>query len=414
MASPSPFWEELVPALQTLSKTLKSNAKVGLFVCLAAYVPVHFELAFPFQLWLHGLFLIVVVIIGYFAPSVKFSGPIRFAYLEYSEYFIKISKLLQDWWVYAAVFLFLYPGTFYPALLPVLSLSFIAIAVVTWVYVYHEYHKQLLIITGQVAADVSRATLASSTARDFAGAASRYEKELFDAATVARRDSLLASAVRITDFFDCATRAWAALGEITVAVQKVTSKVEAIVDAAENVEDIDKPDEKPDAGDDEEGGGEGDGDEDEEEEESRTQMLARALREEAEKTLSKVGEVVGQVEAAQASVRLSKAAKDQDAKARQAADANAIAAASAVEEVKGKAAESDNASCKAAAAAEHIKGLAEQAVIVATNGEMAVARTLAGSVKSGAEEAWLESGKARQVTDEAHALLIKWLQTKVA
>lgn len=355
----------------------------------------------------------MVVIIGYFAPSAKFSGPIRFAYLEYSDYFAKIGTLLQEWWIYVAVFLFWYPGTFYPALLPVLSLSFIAIGVVTWVYVYHEYHKQLLIITHQVTTDVSRATLASSTARDFAGAASRYEKELFDAAAVARRDALLATAVRITDFFDCATRAWAALGEITVAVQKVAGKAEAIVDAAENVEDIDKPDEKPDADDGEEGGREGEGD-DFEEEESRTQILARALREEAEKTLSKVGEVVGQVEAAQASVRLSKAAKDQDARARQVADANAIAAAAAVEEVKSKGAESGNASHKAASAAEHIKGLAEQAVIVATNGEMAVARTLAGSVKIGAEEAWSESGKARQATDEAHALLLKWLQTRVA
>ncbi|KAF7895713.1 uncharacterized protein EAF01_009675 [Botrytis porri] len=273
--------------------------------------------------------------------------------------------------------------------------------VAAWIYVYVEYRKQLLAITHAVTADISRITIAASSTSEFALKVSGYDRQLCEAAKTARRDSLKATAIRITDFFVCETTAWASFAEITEAARQMISKTNAIVEAATNVEDAEKPDHVP-----------GDDEGEDEEDESQTQILSRELREQAESTSDKVADVLVRVEAAQAKVRECDNARKQDIAARAIAEKYATAASEAVEKLDIRLTDSLNESLAVVAAAERARILADQAITSATYGEMAIARENAASVRTEASTAELSVERGRRAMDTARTILLGWLRGK--
>ncbi|KAF2741171.1 hypothetical protein EJ04DRAFT_571877 [Polyplosphaeria fusca] len=410
--------QSIGPAFQTISDRLGPYFKVGSVIFLAVYVSIHNVVPLPLQPWLHGIFVAGVVVAGFFAPSAKCYGPLHFGYLKYSKDVSKLYKLFIDWWIYAALLLLLFPFGFHPTVLPVLSLSLVCMAVTAWVHVYHEYRKELVDLTDKVSKLVSRATVAESSAQGHLTSLSNYEKQLFDAATTARRDALLASKVRMTDFFICATKAWAALGEITIASKIVTKKADAVITAAAEVEERPKPDEKDDEDEEIE---EGDENTEAEEpvddsaggyQESWTQQLSRQLREEAERAKTKVDEVVSGVEAAQASIRRCETAKGQDKEARLAAESNKSVSIDAVVKVKELTANSTDDALAAGTQAEAVRRLAKMAIAAATEGEMATAQKLAADAEKDTKKAEEAMEKLRESRDAVRGALTDWLQGK--
>ena len=276
-----------------------------------------------------------------------------------------------------------------------------AMLVAAWIYVYIEYRKQLLAITHAVAADISRITISASSTSEFASKVSGYDKQLFEAAKTAKRDSLKATAIRITDFFVCGTTAWATFAEITEAVRRITSKTNAIVEAATNVEDAEKPDYVPENDDGEDEG-----------EESQMQILSRELREQAELTSAKVEDVLIRVEAAQAKVHECDNARKQDISARAIAEKYAKVASDAVVSIDINLKVSLDESLAVVAAAERARIFADQAITSATYGEMATAIETAASVRTEASAAELSAERSRRAMDTSRAILLGWLQGK--
>ncbi|TGO90061.1 hypothetical protein BPOR_0081g00140 [Botrytis porri] len=394
-----------LPAIEAVTTRLAPYVKIGSLVVLLTYISIHYGLALPLRPWLHVCLLAGIATIGFFAPTAKFYGPFRFGYLEYSDHISRLYKLL-DWWCCVALFLFPYltsfhPDVFYLMLLPILSLSLVAMLVAAWIYVYVEYRKQLLAITHAVTADISRIAIAASSTSEFALKVSGYDRQLCEAAKTARRDSLKATAIRITDFFVCETTAWASFAEITEAARQMISKTNAIVEAATNVEDAEKPDHVP-----------GDDEGEDEEDESQTQILSRELREQAESTSDKVADVLVRVEAAQAKVRECDNARKQDIAARAIAEKYATAASEAVEKLDIRLTDSLNESLAVVAAAERARILADQAITSATYGEMAIARENAASVRTEASTAELSVERGRRAMDTARTILLGWLRGK--
>ncbi|KAK8908127.1 hypothetical protein QC760_003989 [Botrytis cinerea] len=394
-----------LPAIEAVVASLAPYVKIGSLVVLLTYISIHYGLAVPLRPWLHVSLLAGIAAIGYFAPTAKFYGPFRFGYLQYSDQISRLYKLL-DWWCCVALFLFPYltsfhPDIFYLMVLPILSLSLMAMLVAAWIYVYIEYRKQLLAITHAVAADISRITISASSTSEFASKVSGYDKQLFEAAKTAKRDSLKATAIRITDFFVCGTTAWATFAEITEAVRRITSKTNAIVEAATNVEDAEKPDYVPENDDGEDEG-----------EESQMQILSRELREQAELTSAKVEDVLIRVEAAQAKVRECDNARKQDISARAIAEKYAKAASDAVVSIDINLKVSLDESLAVVAAAERARIFADQAITSATYGEMATAIETAASVRTEASAAELSAERIRRAMDTSRAILLGWLQGK--
>ncbi|TGO25553.1 hypothetical protein BPAE_0078g00520 [Botrytis paeoniae] len=260
-------------------------------------------------------------------------------------------------------------------LLPILSLSLVAMLVAAWIYVYVEYRKQLLAITHAVAADISRITIAASSTSEFA---SKVSGLLY------MRNYCLGLICRITE-----------------AVRRIISKTNAIVEAATNIEDAEKPDYVP-----------GNDDEEDEEDESQTQILSRELREQAEVTSAKVEDVLVRVEAAQAKVRECDNARKQDISARAMAEKYATATSDAVVKLNISLTDSLNESLLVVAAAERARIIADQAITSATYGEMATARGTAASVKTEASAAEISVERGRRAMDTAREILLGWLQGK--
>jgi hypothetical protein len=338
-----------------------------------------------FQPWLYCLLFAVLVIIGFFAPTSSFRGPLRFGYLEHAEYFVQLYGFVVDWWAHAVLFV-----VFAPTVLPFVGLGIIAMSAAAWVFVYRQYHEELRKITDQVTADVSRATVEAASASTYASTADRYEQQLLAAAALARRDWLQATSVKITDFFDSAATAWSALGEVTQPAEDTTKKSADVLDAVSDLEATDMPDGRS----------------------GRTASLIRYLKEMAELSLRKSQDAEAQLRAAQEAVRASKEAKQQEATARNHAHSNAVNASTAAKEIADKIVGLPKKVTAAAKGAENVKIQAEQAIYAATQGEIAEAKRLATATKSSADGVELSVTAVRDTTNAAHTILLDWIKVQ--
>ncbi|KAK7432306.1 hypothetical protein QQZ08_001253 [Neonectria magnoliae] len=317
-----------------------------------------------------------------FGPVAKVYGPLRFCYLEHSQTY----WLLLNWWALTVNFVF-----FSPTLLPFLGFGLVGVSLGTWVYIYSAYQEQLHTISGQVSQDSSRAKVSAAAARDYGTAARQYEEQMLSAAAAARRDAVLINTVRITDFFDCAARAWSSLGEVTGPAEDVIINTRRLVDAAIACEEAEKPDDKK-------------GD-------NQTERLARHLRQSAESAHDRAREAVALLRAAQANVRGSENATRQDAVARHNAEYSAEHAASVTKGLSEKLSGLPDAELAAAQGAEEVTRLAEQARATAVNGEMESARELVEAAKSAADGVETSTQTVREGLDAVQKELQEWLQS---
>ena len=353
---------------------------VGFFVALACYLPLQHGAPIPFQPWVYCLLLAVVAVIGFFSPTAKFCGPLRFGYLEYAQYFVQIYKILLSWWLYAAFFLLSFP--------PFFGFGIICMSVAAWFYIYREYCKQVQEINDRAAKAVSRATLAVAYAREYVTVASKYQKQMLDVVAVTRRDVLLTKTVKITDFFDCAAHAWAALGRVTAPANDVTTAARKVVEAAMDAEDSEKPDEEA----------------------GRTEELVKYLLEKAEAAVMDAEGVEKQLKVAQEAVESSENAQREITWARSKAMSNARDATIAANELAGKIAGSSVTLFSAAEGADDVKRLAEQATAAAIWGEMESARAHAAAAATAAIEVVKAMETLRLAMDEAYRILFGLLQ----
>ncbi|KAF5717829.1 hypothetical protein FGLOB1_1937 [Fusarium globosum] len=327
---------------------------------------------------------------GYFSPTTRFYGPIRFGYLEYSQHFTQAYNVLIDWFVVFAMLAIFLP-------LPWLSFAFgtgvTAFCVMAWVRLVLLYRTSLRAIASEVAMDAGRARAAKAAAYDEACSFSRYEDQVMQAAGSARRDAVLSNAVRVTDFFDCTARAWSALGQVRQPAQTAAEKADFLVGAAADVLDTDMPD-----GDEETG-------------ESRLDPQAQELQENADEALRRAKDVVTQLEVAQEAIDRSNAANAQDRKARASAETNAMAAIQVARNISSKAAGLLVAKTAAERYADEVSVLAGQALSAAQGGEMARARQIADKAKTSADAAEAELVIVRAARAEALEDLLQWLES---
>lgn len=328
-----------------------------------------------------------IPIVGYFSPTTRFYGPIRFGYLEHSHHFAQAYKIFLDSWVVTLIVL-PFPGLTFALLVAIAGLS-----VAAWVRLSFSYRKELRDVSSQVAKHTWRAKAAAAAAQQEASGFRHYEDQMIQAATTARRDAVLAKAVRFTDFFDCATRAWAALGQVTQPAETAVARAGELIAAAADVQEVDKPDE------DDEGG------------ESLTERLAQYLQETAEQARGKANEVVSQLKVAQAAVTRSEAAAAQDQRARAAADTNAAAALSVAQQLTRRSAALLASEAQTARLAHEVSTLAGQALSAAQGGEMARARHIASEAKTVADAADVELSNVRAARAAALSDLMQWLQS---
>ncbi|KAF1953707.1 hypothetical protein CC80DRAFT_537293 [Byssothecium circinans] len=343
-------------AFQTVNNRIGIYFRVGLFAALTVYIPIYHELSAPFQPWLQGLFIIAIAVVGFFTPVEKFNGPLRFGYIEYSARFIQLYQSLPTGWTYTALILILSHFIF-----PWLGLGIILLSAVAFVYVSHQYRKQLEIIRCDIATEVSHADVAARFARDYVVETKDYEARLLKVVSITRKDVLQAESIRIVDFFECIVDASPALERVSVPAKLATSKARDLVEAANGAEQADlmRRVER----------GEGDEDDDEDD---------KGLAEEL-------------IDAANLSVKVAEEsefekATGQHKMARQKAVSIATEAIAASKDLAIQIQNVGDTLYEAVEGAEKVRRLGEHALTVATNGEMQAARSLLVSLKSMAKQ----------------------------
>ncbi|KAI8649363.1 hypothetical protein NCS56_01484400 [Fusarium sp. Ph1] len=374
-------------ALQTVSNRIGTYFKIGSLISLGYYLPIYYSIPFPFPTWVRFLFMTIVVAVCtalyLFAPVTKIYGPLRFCYLEHAQTY----WILLNWWSLTAVFIF-----FSPTLLPFFGFGLVGVSVGTWVYIYYAYQEQLRTISNQVTQEISRAKVSAAAAQQYGVSARQYEQEMLTAAASARRDAVLANTVRLSDFFDVASRAWSALGETTAPAEDAIIKAHRLVDAASACEEAEKPD------------GQKKGD-------AQTERLARYLRQTAESAQERAREAVALLRAAQSAVRASENATRQDAVARRNAEYSAEHAAGTAKTISEKIAGLPDPELAAAKGAEDVTRLGEQANAAALNGELKTARELVESAKTAADGVETSTQTVRDGLESVQKSLQQWLQS---
>ncbi|KAI0381348.1 hypothetical protein F5Y04DRAFT_80296 [Hypomontagnella monticulosa] len=384
-ASANPQVVVPLQAFQIILSRVGTYLKVGFLVSLACYMPIYYGVPLPFQPWLQGLILIVVVVVGFFAPTAKFVGPARFGYLQHSTHLSSIYRLLLDWWVYVALFL-----VFSPAILPSAGLGLISMLVAAWVHVYLEYVKQRNDVANAVTQHATTAALAAAAAQEDAAAAGRYEAELAAAAVAARRDALQTLTVRSTDFFDKANDAWTAMATVAQPVEQAAERAQNLIDAANDAAGAEKPDE----------------------EKGHTELLGQYLAESAQLSLKEANSVAEKLRTAQDAVSRSENAAEQHKKAREAAEKLAELSSKAVRELAETVKKWPGMAHSVATHAAKAQAFADQALTAATDGEMEKAWELATSSQKSATDAETGMEKLRSEVSNGQLPLITWLECK--
>ncbi|OBS24475.1 hypothetical protein FPOA_05017 [Fusarium poae] len=372
-------------ALKTVSTSVGTYLKVGSLLALAYHLSVYYNVSLPLEPWEQYLFIaisIVTSIFAYlFAPISKIYGPLRFCYLEHAQTY----WLLLNWWSLTAVLPF-----FSPSLLPIVIFGLISVTVGTWVHMYSSYREKVRTITWTVSENAARAKAAAEEARDSGIIARKYEEQMINAAAEARRDAVHANSVKISDFYDCAARAWAALGEATAPAEDAIIKARRVIDAAVACEDAEKPDDKKKA---------------------ENERLATYLRQSAENAHDRAREMVGFLRAAQASVRGSENAARQEAAARHSAEYIAEMASNTSKSLSDTVAGIRDAERRASWAGGAASRRAEEAVSMATNGEIEEAKKAVAASEAAYQVAEESAKVVREGLDAAQRVLQEWLQS---
>ncbi|KAI6752494.1 hypothetical protein HG530_013863 [Fusarium avenaceum] len=366
-------------AFRTVTEQVGTYIKVGSLFSLAYYLSIYYTFPLPFQPWAKYLFggiAVAVSAITYlFAPISKIYGPLRFCYLEHAQTYWQV----LNWWSLTAIL-----PLFSPTLLPVVIFGLISISVGTWVHVYFSYRDNLRTITWTVSENAARAKAAADEARDYGTMARKYEEQMINSAAEARRDVLLSKTIKASDFWDCGTRAWAALGEATAQGEDAIIKSRRVIDAAIACEEAETSEKKkPDT----------------------------YLRQSAENAHDRAMEAVALLRAAQAAVRSSENAAKQDAVARHSAELTAENASSTAKSVSETVASIQDAERRASWAGGAAARRADEAIAMATNGEIEEAKKAVAASEAAFQVAEESSKAVREGMETTQRVLQEWLQS---
>ncbi|KAJ2979876.1 hypothetical protein NQ176_g2987 [Zarea fungicola] len=161
-------------AIETLYKTLEPYFKAGFLLWLTCYI--HHQSPLFSQSWPIYLLPFFILIVGYFSPTTRFYGPIRFGYLEHSHHFAQAYKIFLDGWVVTLIVL-PFPGLTFALLVGIAGLSAAA-----WVRLSFAYRKELRDISSQLAKHTVRAKAAAAAAQQEASGFQHYEDQMIQAA----------------------------------------------------------------------------------------------------------------------------------------------------------------------------------------------------------------------------------------
>jgi hypothetical protein len=328
------------------------------------------------EFWFYGVLLIGLVLIGFIAPAPKFSGPLRFGYLESNTLLSAFFLHLPGLWLYAVLAFFLLSSSRY---------WMICAFPVSWQYVLQQYWENVQDIRNKVDVAQSLATVAANSAREHVKEAAEYEKQVMEVVVVRRRDAMLAESVKITDFFDRATVSWAALGKTAAAAIDTTiaaKKVEKYATAAAAAAGVAGAVAAVAAA--SAGAGAAAG---------AAVVLgtaevaaAAALYESAKSAVTAAEDAEKEAKSAQITVSQSQTARQQVAVARQKALDNAKKAAEAADSLKDRMEKSSDTLFKAVDQAENARRFADQAIAAAVEGDKTTALSLAENAGSAAAE----------------------------
>jgi phage shock protein A len=148
------------------------------------------------------LLFIIPLIITVFAPIRTFSGPLRFAYLEYASKITSwaVSLLKAVVLNFHSIPTLALPALFFLPVLPVLFFVFFPAIPIVWHFIAYHYRRRLKAVTTSVAHTNASLDLAISRARQAVALAHTYEKQALYTFSETRCIPLVAVARHSTDF----------------------------------------------------------------------------------------------------------------------------------------------------------------------------------------------------------------------
>ena len=148
------------------------------------------------------LLFIIPLIITVFAPIRTFSGPVRFAYLEYASKIASwaVSLLKAVVINFHSIPTLALPALFFLPVLPIIFFVFFPALPVVWHFIAYHYRRRLKAVTTSVAKTNSSLDLAMDRARQAMALAHAYEKQALYTVSTSRSTPLVALSRHSTDF----------------------------------------------------------------------------------------------------------------------------------------------------------------------------------------------------------------------
>jgi hypothetical protein len=148
------------------------------------------------------LLFIIPLIITVFAPIRTFSGPLRYAYLEYATKISSLALSLLNAVVtnFHSIPTLALPALFFLPVLPIFFFVFFPALPVVWHFIAYHYRRRLNAITASVAKTNASLDLALTRALQAVALAHTYEKQLLCTVSTTRNTPSLALSRHSTDF----------------------------------------------------------------------------------------------------------------------------------------------------------------------------------------------------------------------
>lgn len=327
------------------------------------------------------LLFIIPLAITVFAPTRTFSGPLRFAYLEYAQLLTSwLGPLFETFFgTFKTIPTLALPMVFFIPVLPILIFVLLPGLPVAWHYVTYHYRRRLKAVTISVSKTTASLDLAIARVHRAADQASTYEKEALKIVSTTRRTASLQLMLHGVDFFDAAvSSAWAAVGHTAGHTKEVVTAASEVVRLADNVRHTGAASisiyPKP---------------------------QAEILFEKAKNAETSALHAAGLSQQAQNSVVWSQNGERQATKARQQVQKESEDISSLGTKIAGTVADVEKKVSRVEDEVEKVRAILEQAVAVAVEGEMEEAKTLTTKAENSLQSIIRDVGALCSVADEA-------------
>jgi len=342
------------------------------------------------DLWYHAIAVVGCGIVCLASQSATFCGQLRYAYLEHRTLVASFAENLP-------------PGCCSPLAIfvvlvffPVARVWLFVAAVAYWVHAFLRYRDALRSLDNAVNDDLHQAKAAVSSCQMHVRLAAECEAKAMDAVRQGLRDARQAQLAKVTDFFDRAVEAWAAVGRVTQPVQTMKAEAEKVENLAQSIAvrgsvQEDEP---------------GDLNEDEDEGDDNDETIADDLVQDAQDARKACEETLTLLKNAQNTISESQRAQGQASTARQAEERNSKNMVTAVTKLaKGIRGMSEQSST-AVEDFERLQSEVAKAKMLAIQGEFGLANLSADEVKRLREGIVSAEVSLRNASDTAHRGLL--------